>query len=635
MEDEMDEMMGEGEEGLSSLQIDLEYEYSAPRFYDFTGMETADDSREAEAWFDSAGSDPDSPYLAKLLHMREAIVDEESDLPQAHDVEHYDPIHHLPADSRPSMGTEINMMDEDRKVNMQGAFLMEQPADFHIMEKSADAPVGYIQNLSQHTSLDRLVMDCIVADSLKETESSKGIVSKSHNGQHAPQGKDKSFLTARFSRSSTLMKPTASQLAKQKKSVLNFPREVEVSRRIVGRPTLSAIAKNKKDAEKASFSECHASKRQKLEGGQLRKQMQQLHDMKERMPLLHKAPKQVQGQSSASCMGMHAAGLSNRCSSLVKDRHIDGIREQTKLRLTVPREPELKTAQRARRIRANMASNLDECELTKASLSKAQPLNRKVLEAPSLPLPQRSARRMPVFHEFHLKTSERALQHSLAVPSTVSCGNPGNVRNVPTAAGRSDPADTKPPHLDKIVSYPRSRVTDSTKPGINDKGHIFKARPLDRKIFSSKGDIGIYRNFKRETTKPVGFNFPTDKRFPQPNPPIDLFNKLSLKSEVCHHNASQTTLPHTSHSPLKIYEGEKENVNNLSQHEHNMVVCTGEEKEHMSQMPLNQTKEGGGMTGISNNDQLLGRSPFIEMLEVNVLSCHPSSNGSLLVAQSS
>ncbi|KAF3790217.1 TPX2 protein [Nymphaea thermarum] len=494
MEDEMEEMMGEGEEGLSSLQIDLEYEYSAPRFYDFTGMETADDSREAEAWFDSAGSDPDSPYLAKLLHMREAIVDEESDLPQAHDVEHYDPIHHLPADSRPSMGTEINMMDDE----------------------------------------DR-----------------KGIVSKSHNGQHAPKGKDKGFLTAPFSRSSTLMKPTASQLAKQKKSVLNFPREVEASRRIVGRPTLSAIAKNKKDVEKASFSECHASKRQKLEGGRLQK-MQQLHDMKERMPLLHKAPKQVQGQSSANCMGMHGVGLSNRCSSLVKDRHIDGIREQTKLRLTVPREPELKTAQRARRIRANTASNLDECELTKASLFKAQPLNRKVLESPSLPLPQRSARRMPVFHEFHLKTSERALQHSLAGPSTVSCGNPVNVRNVPTAAGRSDPGDTKPPHLDKIVSYPRSRVTDSRKPDFNDKGHIFKARPLDRKIFSSKGDIGIYRNFKRETTKPVGFNFPTDRRFPQPNPPIDLFNKLSLKSEVCHHNASQTTLPHTSHSSLKV-----------------------------------------------------------------------------------
>ncbi|CAN6466499.1 unnamed protein product [Victoria cruziana] len=617
MEDEMEEMMGEGDEGFSSLRIDLDYEYSAPRFYDFIGMETTDDSQEAETWFDSAGSDPDSPYLAKLLDIGEAIVYEESYIPQANDVEHCDPVHQLAADSRLSMETDINVTDEDSKGNMQGTFLVEPSADFNMMEKSADIPVGYIQNLSQDINLDCLVMNCSVVDSLKEAEPSKGVVSNSHNQQDAPKGKDKALSTAPFSRTSTLMKPTASQLAKQKTSVLNFPRGVEVFRRITRRPTLSAAAKNKKDAEKASLNECHASKKQKLEGGQLRK-VQQLHDMKEPMPLLHKAPKEVQVQSNASCRVTHGAGLSNKLSSIVKDRHPHGTREQAKLRLTVPREPELKTAQRARRIRPNTASNLDECELTKSSLLKAQTLNRKVLEAPSLPLPQRSARRMPVFHEFHLKTSERALQHSLAVPSTVSCTKPDNVQNMPTAAGRSDPADTKPPHLRKHGSYPRSRVVDSKKPDINEKCHVFKARLLDRKIFSSKGDIGIYRNFKRETTKPVGFNFPTDKRFPQPNPPVELFNKLSLKSEVCHRNASQTTLPPASHLPLQANRGEKENVNSLLQQEHNMVVCTGEEKQNMSDMIGKQTKERSGIAEISREGQLFGRSPFTEMLEVNI-----------------
>ncbi|CAK7335388.1 unnamed protein product [Dovyalis caffra] len=55
--------------------------------------------------------------------------------------------------------------------------------------------------------------------------------------------------------------------------------------------------------------------------------------------------------------------------------------------------------------------------------------------------------------------------------------------------------------------------------------HIFKARPLNKKIFSSRGEMGVFRNSKRETTVPMEFNFHTEKRF-QHNPPIDLFSKM-------------------------------------------------------------------------------------------------------------
>lgn len=58
--------------------------------------------------------------------------------------------------------------------NMQRTFLVEPSADFNMMEKSADIPVGYIQNLSQDINLDCLVMNCSVVDSLKEAEPSKG-----------------------------------------------------------------------------------------------------------------------------------------------------------------------------------------------------------------------------------------------------------------------------------------------------------------------------------------------------------------------------------------------------------------------------------------------------------------------------
>ncbi|KAH9612403.1 hypothetical protein KSS87_014428, partial [Heliosperma pusillum] len=56
--------------------------------------------------------------------------------------------------------------------------------------------------------------------------------------------------------------------------------------------------------------------------------------------------------------------------------------------------------------------------------------------------------------------------------------------------------------------------------------HSFKARPLDKKILASRGDLGVFRNSKRDVTVPKEFEFQTAKRNHQ-NPPIDLFSKAS------------------------------------------------------------------------------------------------------------
>ncbi|KAK6947672.1 hypothetical protein RJ641_001145 [Dillenia turbinata] len=73
-------------------------------------------------------------------------------------------------------------------------------------------------------------------------------------------------------------------------------------------------------------------------------------------------------------------------------------------------------------------------------------------------------------------------------------------------------------------------------------------------IFTSKGDMGVFRNNKREITAPKGFNFQTDKRNQQ-NPPIDLFNKLSLTSEVQTSEGPQLKLS----QPCTLEKGSKEN----------------------------------------------------------------------------
>uniref|UniRef100_A0A7C9DPZ4 TPX2 central domain-containing protein n=1 Tax=Opuntia streptacantha TaxID=393608 RepID=A0A7C9DPZ4_OPUST len=52
----------------------------------------------------------------------------------------------------------------------------------------------------------------------------------------------------------------------------------------------------------------------------------------------------------------------------------------------------------------------------------------------------------------------------------------------------------------------------------------FKPRPFSNKIFSSKGDVGVFRTSKREATVPREFKLSNRKKPPQ-NPPIELFSK--------------------------------------------------------------------------------------------------------------
>lgn len=42
------------------VEIDLDYEYDAPRYFDFSRDESLPETRQAESWFESAGSYPPS-----------------------------------------------------------------------------------------------------------------------------------------------------------------------------------------------------------------------------------------------------------------------------------------------------------------------------------------------------------------------------------------------------------------------------------------------------------------------------------------------------------------------------------------------------------------------------------------------
>ncbi|KAJ8767624.1 hypothetical protein K2173_018182 [Erythroxylum novogranatense] len=438
---------------FEAREIDPDYEFDAAMFFDFTHEESLADARKAERWFESALSYPASPFVAKLLLREESIFEG------------------------------INHSTNDEVVEDQEAVI--------------DVECGG----GQGPEVSLLEMD---------------IGGYNLRSKFRPKAKVNSSAKPNFPRSSTLMKPTASILAKQYRAP-----QVARSR------FQMLFAQKDRSLGLSSLVESHAAKRQKLDGGLLCK----VGDIKQQTDFFHKAPN--------------------------KDGNFEKATSFAKLRLTIPREPELETAQRAQRMRPKSNAIQDQVTV-RAQNFKARPLNRKILKAPSLSLPKKSTPKLPEFQEFHLKTLERAMQHSSGVSSSsiqLNDSYKGLDKHgvVAVAAnGKSNP---------RRVPTIKSSTTDAPKQDAFSTTHLFSARPLNKKILSSKGDLGVFRNGKREPTVPVEVKLQTDKK-DQHKPPVELFNKLSLTSEVQPNSGSQLQLPRPSCISLK---GSKENILNTLQ----------------------------------------------------------------------
>ncbi|XP_069144724.1 protein TPX2 isoform X8 [Solanum lycopersicum] len=335
-------------------------------------------------------------------------------------------------------------------------------------------------------------------------------------GATATTGKTRCSGKPSCPRGSTLMKPTASHLAKQ-----NLPRPIGESRL----PTFLV----EKNGTSSTVIETQAAKRQKLESGHLRK----VAEAKPVFSFVHKAPK--------------------------RDGKVDCNNTLVKPRITIPREPALQTTHRAQRARPKDSVQAENLPPTAIRRFKALPLNRKIFEGPSLP-PKRSNPQLPQFQEFHLKTSERAVQHRSAVSTSAANSSSTNDKVLQKVSSNSTlECGNRESRRFNHVEAPKQEEPVST--------YNFKALPLNKKILSSKGDIGVFRNTKKETTVPMEFNFHTVKRIHH-NPPIDLFNKLSLMSEPQQAAGVQSKAQRPSCLPSK---GSKENRWAYFQQNHEIV----------------------------------------------------------------
>ncbi|XP_055832322.1 uncharacterized protein LOC129901221 [Solanum dulcamara] len=180
-------------------------------------------------------------------------------------------------------------------------------------------------------------------------------------------------------------------------------------------------------------------------------------------------------------------------------------------KVTVPRDPQLETMQRAlrRSIRSKNDSESSDNAKAKGQLSKVQPLNTKILKAPVLPPHPKTALRSTEFHVFKLKTTERASRNSSA--------NLSNSQNAESATHSTS------------VAFKRPNNQNAVKQG-NSVTSIKSKALRYNKIFPSSEDTRICENIRERSTTSMDCNSTDDSRVPM-HPPVELFNKLSLRSE--------------------------------------------------------------------------------------------------------
>ncbi|KAK4342332.1 hypothetical protein RND71_038148 [Anisodus tanguticus] len=234
-----------------------------------------------------------------------------------------------------------------------------------------------------------------------------------------------------------------------------------------------------------------------------------------------------------------------------------------KLTLTAPKEPEFETAQRVRPTIVKSSAELEEEMMAKIPKFKARPLNKKILEAPNLPALPKSTPQLPEFKVWYPNYEElRVIQENSAKICNISAGISFANQNAETSSVlsmESAQSHQWKPHL----TAPKSPVLQTSlrarPPQIKSSEELekerlekipkFKARPFNKKIFESKGDLGMFCHTKKQVTVPEEFHFATDERIPPPANVTDLFDKLSLISEP----RNEKTIP----SPFHLYSEER------------------------------------------------------------------------------
>ncbi|CAF2309973.1 unnamed protein product [Brassica napus] len=533
-------MEGATEEPIGSAAtaiVDQTYEFLAPRWFDFVNGETEDEARRAELWFASALSCAPSPSVPRIKARRCFKVEtmcnfneeaDEEDKP-IKDKEPSEPVA-APIASQP----ETDITSEAKREEVDTTEASTTKPSLISSKDAADARNTRDKTPKQIENKEN------IPPSRTEACTPKPPLQSSHGGKSMDLKKQQTarkiasllrnpsaLRPKNQSQSSSQLKGTNQKSVKRVTSPKNIAGTTSLiqdnqaikkqklddgkSRQILNPKPTTLLHKTRQGLVNTGFNVCPSVTRQTP------KENRKVYVREQVAPFMSTAELMKKFQTSTRDMSLPHAN-----PSLPQNR--------TKLTLTRPKEPEFVTSQRARPVRVKSSAELEEEMLAKIPKFKARPVNKKILAAPALPAPQRSTPQLPEFQEFHLETMARASQHAetSSIASTEVSKQHNDCRPHLTAP--------KSPVLQTMLRArpTKAKTTAELEQEELEKAPKFKAKPLNKKIFESKGEMGIFCNMKKHITIPQEFHFATDERISQPCPVVDIFDKLSLTSDSCH-----------------------------------------------------------------------------------------------------
>ncbi|CAA0816222.1 Protein TPX2 [Striga hermonthica] len=579
--------MAASEEPSSNfVMVDELYEFSAPRFYDFLGEETEDDVRKAELWFEKARPYAPSPFMPRIKANRNVQHQILCNFDEAEQMQKAPESSKEAPPSASDSTKESSPMPLDKKIPQEKVIPAESNEE---VEPHNGAQPDLIQSKTlenvSNLNKDNIAVTTIIIITIDIVIHTFNDPCKALSSLHletvdacctpAPQKPIENKKTQTAKRIASILK-NPSQLNSMKKlpkSLVKSTKPASVkrdtnSKNLVGTPNLA--------------HENPAIKRQKLEDGKSR----QILTIGKPSNLPHKTRTGLISSSSSLCSstakiktkkedrkmyvreqaqpfvstaemmrkfqsGTREMSLS-RSSSISQNGAAGTMKTKPRLTLTRPKTPEFETSQRVRSTKIKSSAELEEEAMAKIPKFKARPLNKKIFEAPALPPLPRSTPHPPEFKEFHLVTMSRAIQN--AETSTV----------VSTESTATQNHQWKPNHLTAPKSPLLQTSLRARPPTIKSTEELekeelenipqFKARPLNKKIFESKGEMGIFSHMKKPITIPEEFHFAIDKRITPPVAVVDLFDKLSINSQ----SHQEKPLPrNTTPNPFHLHTEER------------------------------------------------------------------------------
>ncbi|PHT76675.1 Protein TPX2 [Capsicum annuum] len=585
--------MADGKDDTNVFVIDEIYEFSAPRFYDFMIGETEEDMRKAELWFEINSSYAPSPCMPRIKTSRSVQVEIPCDLTEGEN---------LQSTTRPAAEVVEDVTpDENRRAAK--VLSTEVKEDVTPNEEKSAAKILSSDVKDEVTPNENKPTDKVLSSEVKEevtpneNKPAANVLSSEVKEEVTPNDAIRGELDSSLPNPESVEKqptsqeictprppppPTSKKIDPRKTDSNNQKTAKKISSMLRNPSALKSKTLHVKSSNPASVrkqaimrnaagtpnfgQENQAIKRQKLESGKAK----QILDVKPQN-LPHKTKPGVNGSTFSSVAKprredrkmyvrepvpqfISTAEMMKKFQSSTREMSLSCMstsrRKPNKLTLTAPKEPEFETVQRVRPTTVKSSAELEEEMMAKIPRFKARPLNKKILEAPNLPALPKSTPQLPEFKEFHLSTMTRANQNAetSSVLSSIE-STQSNQWKPHLTAPKSPVLQTslraRPPQIKSSEELEKEELEKVPK---------FKARPLNKKIFESKGDLGMFCNTKKQVTVPEEFHFATDERIPPPANVTDLFDKLSLISEP----TNEKTIPrNTRPNPFHLYTEER------------------------------------------------------------------------------